>query len=119
MREVDKGWTYYAQASGVLMIGLCCTFFSIAGIPEAPDIEGAANGDYLKVANQLSIMMIGYLVPLMYAVSGFTYCGGMLYMFNRAKEREEWGGFFKTAVIGMGLMMMILYFLNAIKKTVL
>ena len=88
------------------------------GIPQAPEMEGAAQGDYLKVANQLSITIIGYLIPLMYSASGLTYCAGMLYLFNQAKAKEEWGGFFKAGVIGLGLMGIILYLLNAIKKAI-
>jgi hypothetical protein len=117
MKKILQRVRHFSVFIMILSVILQCTARA-SGIPEAPVIEGAEDGNYLKVANQLSMMVIGFIIPLLYAVTCFSYCGGMIYLFNRAKEKEEWGGFFKAGIIGLGLIMLILYLLNAIKNTI-
>jgi hypothetical protein len=94
------------------------TPLTFADIPAAPDIPGGSSTDPFKmgqgVFNEGSTMTIS----IIFVVSILVYCGALIMSYLHGRKHKEWGLLGTTAIVGLGVNILILYFLNKAKATI-
>ena len=104
------------QKLSVFLLGCSVGILSFAEIPQAPQIGGGDNGDFMKTGQSVFNEGAGIAITGLYVVAILTYCGSLLWLLMQAKKHKEWGNFFKGAGVGLAVLVLILILLTQAKS---
>ena len=100
-------------------VGFWVTLPGFATLPQAPVITGAGDdGDFMKTGQGVFNEAAGIAITGIYVIGILSYCASLLWLLMQAKKNKEWGGFFKGAVVGLAVLVLVLILLTEANKIV-
>jgi len=113
----NRGLNAYYRLGAFVTITLM-SFPVLADIPKSPPISGAGTSDFMKTGQAVFDEGATIGINVLFVVAGLVYIGSMITLYQQAKEKEKWGNFFKAAVIGLAVIVMVILLGNQLKKAI-
>jgi len=82
------------------------------GLPQAPQDSNFANGDYIKGIKDYAFEVINVVILVLAAAAFIGYGYAVVVKFLEAKKHKEWGEFGLVAVIGAGVVVIVIILAN-------
>ena len=101
---------YWLIAYGLFFY--CRISYADGGLPPAPQNSNFQSGEYVKGIKDFAFEVINVVILILAAAAIIGYGYAVIHQFLAAKKHKEWGEFGLVAVVGAGVVVVVIILAN-------